>query len=98
VATDERKGTLSGGPGLSGRRRGTGLSAAEGNHSSSGLDSGSRGRDLSPGPGGKRPHSDRRKLMSEVDGATIVARNLKRQGVKFMFGIVGFPVGPIAAA
>src|SRR3989442_9555759 len=36
--------------------------------------------------------------MSEVDGATLVARNLKRQGVNFMFGIVGFPVGPIAAA
>ena len=36
--------------------------------------------------------------MSEVDGATLVARSLKRQGVKFMFGIVGFPVGPIATA
>src|SRR5213594_337789 len=36
--------------------------------------------------------------MAEVDGATLVARNLKRQGVKFMFGIVGFPVQPIAAA
>jgi thiamine pyrophosphate-dependent acetolactate synthase large subunit-like protein len=36
--------------------------------------------------------------MSEVNGATLVARSLKRQGVKFMFGIVGFPVGPIAAA
>ncbi len=36
--------------------------------------------------------------MAEVDGATLVARNLKRQGVKFMFGIVGFPVGPIATA
>jgi len=36
--------------------------------------------------------------MSEVDGATLVARSLKRQGVKFMFGIVGFPVQPIAAA
>ena len=36
--------------------------------------------------------------MSEVDGATLVARNLKKQGVKFMFGIVGFPVGPIATA
>src|ERR687892_1154601 len=46
----------------------------------------------------RRPHSDRRELMSEVDGATLVARNLKRQGVQFMFGIVGFPVGPIAAA
>src|SRR5438046_4807532 len=36
--------------------------------------------------------------MSEVDGASLVARSLKRQGVKFMFGIVGFPVGPIALA
>src|SRR3989442_201416 len=46
----------------------------------------------------RRPHFDRRELMAEVDGATLVARSLKRQGVKFMFGIVGFPVGPIAAA
>ena len=36
--------------------------------------------------------------MSEVDGATLVARSLKRQGVNYMFGIVGFPVSPIAAA
>jgi 2-hydroxyacyl-CoA lyase 1 len=36
--------------------------------------------------------------MSEVDGATLVARNLKKQGVEYMFGIVGFPVGPIATA
>jgi 2-hydroxyacyl-CoA lyase 1 len=36
--------------------------------------------------------------MAEVDGATLVARNLKKQGVQYMFGIVGFPVGPIAAA
>src|ERR671934_1752132 len=36
--------------------------------------------------------------MAEVDGATLVARNLKKQGVEYMFGIVGFPVGPIAAA
>src|SRR2546425_12167997 len=36
--------------------------------------------------------------MSEVDGGTLVARSLKQQGVKFMFGIVGFPVGPIATA
>src|SRR5919108_101270 len=36
--------------------------------------------------------------MSEVDGATLVARSLKKQGVQFMFGIVGFPVGPIAVA
>ena len=36
--------------------------------------------------------------MAEVDGATLVARSLKKQGVQFMFGIVGFPVQPIAAA
>jgi len=36
--------------------------------------------------------------MAEVDGATLVARNLKKQGVQYMFGIVGFPVQPIAAA
>src|ERR671925_65965 len=36
--------------------------------------------------------------MAEVDGATLVAKNLKKQGVKYMFGIVGFPVQPIAAA
>jgi len=36
--------------------------------------------------------------MAEIDGATLVAKSLKKQGVKFMFGIVGFPVGPIATA
>ena len=36
--------------------------------------------------------------MAEADGATLVARSLKKQGVQFMFGIVGFPVQPIAAA
>ena len=36
--------------------------------------------------------------MAEVDGATLLARNLKKQGVQYMFGIVGFPVQPIAAA
>src|SRR5215472_669139 len=36
--------------------------------------------------------------MAEVDGATLVARSLKRQGVQYMFGIVGFPVVPIAVA
>ena len=34
--------------------------------------------------------------MAEVDGATLMARSLKQQGVDYMFGIVGFPVGPIA--
>src|SRR5262245_53057364 len=36
--------------------------------------------------------------MSEVDGATLIARSLKQQGVDHMFGVVGFPVGPIAVA
>jgi len=36
--------------------------------------------------------------MAKIDGATLVARSLKQQGVDYMFGIVGFPVGPIAAA
>jgi len=38
------------------------------------------------------------KTMSEVDGATLIARSLKQQGIDHLFGIVGFPVGPIAAA
>ncbi len=36
--------------------------------------------------------------MTEIDGATILARSLKDQGVQFMYGIVGFPVIPIAIA
>ena len=36
--------------------------------------------------------------MSEVDGATLIARSLKQQGIDHLFGIVGFPVTPIAAA
>ena len=36
--------------------------------------------------------------MSEVDGATLIARCLKKQGINHLFGVVGFPVGPIAAA
>lgn len=36
--------------------------------------------------------------MNEVDGATLIARSLKHQGIDHLFGIVGFPVGPIAAA
>src|SRR6267154_959900 len=42
--------------------------------------------------------SNRRKSMSEVDGATLMARSLKQQGIDHLFGVVGFPVGPIAAA
>jgi 2-hydroxyacyl-CoA lyase 1 len=40
----------------------------------------------------------RREKMSEVDGATLIARSLKKQGIDHLFGVVGFPVGPIAAA
>lgn len=36
--------------------------------------------------------------MGRVTGATLMARNLKRQGVDYMFGIVGFAVQPIALA
>jgi 2-hydroxyacyl-CoA lyase 1 len=36
--------------------------------------------------------------LAEIDGATIVARCLKTHGVEYCFGIVGFPVQPIAAA
>jgi 2-hydroxyacyl-CoA lyase 1 len=36
--------------------------------------------------------------MAEIRGATVIARSLKQQGVEYMFGIVGFPVVPIAAA
>ena len=36
--------------------------------------------------------------MAKIDGATLMAQSLKQQGVEYMFGIVGFPVGPIAAA
>jgi len=36
--------------------------------------------------------------MSELRGATVLARSLKQQGVDAMFGIVGFPVFGLAAA
>ena len=32
------------------------------------------------------------------NGATLIARSLKQQGVDYMFGIVGFPVVPVAMA
>ncbi len=34
--------------------------------------------------------------MGTITGATLLARELKRQGVDYLFGIVGFPVVPIA--
>ncbi|MBT6277917.1 MAG: oxalyl-CoA decarboxylase, partial [Chromatiales bacterium] len=36
--------------------------------------------------------------MSQIDGATLIARSLKQQGIDHLFGVVGFPVGPIATA
>jgi 2-hydroxyacyl-CoA lyase 1 len=36
--------------------------------------------------------------MGTIDGATLIARSLKQQGVDYMFGIVGFPVFGIAGA
>ena len=36
--------------------------------------------------------------MSQVDGATLLAKSLKQQGIDHLFGVVGFPVGPIAIA
>lgn len=38
------------------------------------------------------------KSDGKVNGATLMARALKQQGVQYMFGIVGFPVIPIAIA
>jgi len=35
--------------------------------------------------------------MGKVTGAQLMAQSLKEQGVEYMFGIVGFPVQPIAA-
>ena len=34
--------------------------------------------------------------MANITGATLMARELKKQGVDYLFGIVGFPVVPIA--
>ncbi len=36
--------------------------------------------------------------MTTMNGAAVMARELKKQGVQYMFGIVGFPVVPIAMA
>ncbi len=37
-------------------------------------------------------------MADEIRGATVIARSLKQQGVDTMFGVVGFPVIPIATA
>ena len=36
--------------------------------------------------------------MAKINGATLIARSLKEQGIDHLFGVVGFPVGPIAEA
>ncbi|MDA1077031.1 MAG: thiamine pyrophosphate-binding protein, partial [Proteobacteria bacterium] len=36
--------------------------------------------------------------MAAINGATLLARSLKQQGVDYMFGIIGFPVQEIASA
>lgn len=36
--------------------------------------------------------------MSEIDGATLIARSLKQQGIDHLFGVVGFPITAIAEA
>lgn len=36
--------------------------------------------------------------MSEIDGATLLARSLKHQGVEYVFGVVGFPIFGVAPA
>ena len=45
-----------------------------------------------------RPPTPRRRPWPSINGATLMARSLKQQGVDYMFGIVGFPVVPIAIA
>src|SRR6201998_2356167 len=37
-------------------------------------------------------------IMAEIKGADLLAKSLKEQGVEYMFGVVGFPVGPVAEA
>ncbi len=36
--------------------------------------------------------------MATITGAQLMVRSLRQQGVEYMFGVVGFPVQPIAAA
>ena len=47
-------------------------------------------------------HASERRLrgvnVAKVNGATVMARSLKQQGVDYMFGIVGIPVQAIASA
>src|SRR6201995_383957 len=46
----------------------------------------------------KRSINHKGEAVSEVDGATLIARSLKQQGIDHLFGIVGFPVTAIAVA
>ena len=46
----------------------------------------------------QRPVSHEGETWSEVDGATLIARSLKQQGIDHLFGVVGFPITAIAAA
>src|SRR6201995_3703420 len=46
----------------------------------------------------KRSINHKGEAVSEVDGATLIARSLKQQGIDHLFGVVGFPVTAIAAA
>lgn len=36
--------------------------------------------------------------MAEIDGATIVARALKQQGIEYVFGVIGIPINDVAPA
>jgi TPP-dependent 2-oxoacid decarboxylase len=36
--------------------------------------------------------------MRDVDGAALIARRLEQRGINHLFGVVGFPLTPIAAA
>src|SRR5579859_1902394 len=47
---------------------------------------------------GQRSKNHKGETVSEVDGATLIARSLKRQGINHLFGVVGFLITTIAAA
>ena len=35
-------------------------------------------------------------MTEEIDGASLVVRSLKEQGVEYMFGVVGIPIVEVA--
>ena len=43
-------------------------------------------------------HTEEETPRKEISGADVIARSLKKQGVDYMFGVVGFPVFEIARA